>query len=270
VTADAQGNYSIDKVPPGNYTVTAIKPGYTSIRVRISVAAGETTRTDLHLTTIATTAFPNPAAGLAEGLVAYYPFNGNSDDESGNGNHGTAYGATLTSDRFGNSESAYYFDGVDDRIDIQDSSYLDFGNGDFAISGWVKTTYSHNDSNGASLLDKYLQRGKPWTIRLQTDGTLRFLCDESVYSKAIVNDGRWHHFVAIRSESITKLFLDGELQGTALSTSSTTNSRPLCFGCVHWPGGGTARFFKGTLDDIRIYDRAVSEAEVRSLYREGQ
>ena len=47
---------------------------------------------------------------LNQGLVAYYPFNGNGNDESGNGNHGTVYGATLTKDRFGNSESAYSFD----------------------------------------------------------------------------------------------------------------------------------------------------------------
>ena len=49
-------------------------------------------------------------ADLNDGLVAYYPFNGNADDESGNGNDGIVYGATLTEDRFGNTDSAYYFD----------------------------------------------------------------------------------------------------------------------------------------------------------------
>jgi len=55
---------------------------------------------------------------LNEGLVAHYPFNGNVNDESGNGNDGTAHGTTLTEDRFGNMNGAYYFDGVDDRIQI--------------------------------------------------------------------------------------------------------------------------------------------------------
>ena len=60
----------------------------------------------------------NSFADLSDGLVAYYPFNGNADDESGNGNHGTVNGATLTIDRFGNENSAYSFDGIDDYIDI--------------------------------------------------------------------------------------------------------------------------------------------------------
>ncbi|MCK5694936.1 MAG: right-handed parallel beta-helix repeat-containing protein, partial [Bacteroidales bacterium] len=53
-----------------------------------------------------------------EGLVAYYPFNGNSDDESGSGNHGTVYGAMLSEDRFGNQNSSYFFDGIDDYISV--------------------------------------------------------------------------------------------------------------------------------------------------------
>jgi hypothetical protein len=52
---------------------------------------------------------------VSNGLVAHYPFNGNANDESGNGNHGTVHGAKLTQDRFGNPNSAYYFDGIDDE-----------------------------------------------------------------------------------------------------------------------------------------------------------
>ena len=50
-------------------------------------------------------------ADLKDGLVAYYPFNGNANDESGNGNNGTVNGATLTTDRFGNTNKAYSFNG---------------------------------------------------------------------------------------------------------------------------------------------------------------
>ena len=60
-----------------------------------------------------------------DGLIAYYPFNRNANDESENGNHGTVYGATLTTDRFGNPDSAYSFDGVDDYIEVAPSSNLD-------------------------------------------------------------------------------------------------------------------------------------------------
>ena len=56
------------------------------------------------------------SADLTDGLVVWYPFSGNANDQSGNGNHATVYGATLTADRFGNPNSAYWFDGVNDYI----------------------------------------------------------------------------------------------------------------------------------------------------------
>ncbi len=71
------------------------------------------------------------------GLVAWYPFNGNANDESGNGNHGVVSGATLTTDRFGNANSAYHFDGVDDFMRLVKSDTADFSNG-FTISFWVQ------------------------------------------------------------------------------------------------------------------------------------
>lgn len=71
-----------------------------------------------------------------DSLVAWYSFNGNANDETSNGNNGTVSGATLTADRFGNANSAYDFDGVDDYIDIGDSSSLDFSDG-LAISTWI-------------------------------------------------------------------------------------------------------------------------------------
>ena len=62
----------------------------------------------------------NPVAAQipSDGLVGYWPFTGNANDESGNGNHGTVNGASLTTDRFGNANSAYFFDGVDDFIEL--------------------------------------------------------------------------------------------------------------------------------------------------------
>ena len=71
------------------------------------------------------------------GLVGWWPFNGNANDESGNGNDGTVNGPTLTTDRFGNANSAYDFDGVDDYIRIPDAPEFDFGINDFTISVWV-------------------------------------------------------------------------------------------------------------------------------------
>ena len=81
--------------------------------------------------------FKDAYSNLDTGLVAYYPFNGDADDESGNGNNGTIYGATLATDRFGNPNSAMLFNGVDDFIEIPYSEELEIGE-NLTITGWVK------------------------------------------------------------------------------------------------------------------------------------
>lgn len=72
-------------------------------------------------------------------MAAYYPFNGNTNDENGNGNHGAVFGASLTTDRSGNADSAdsaYSFDGVNDYIDIGKDASLKMTDG-LSISAWI-------------------------------------------------------------------------------------------------------------------------------------
>jgi len=83
-------------------------------------------------------------------LVAYYPFNGNAVDESGNGNHGAIYGADLTEDRFGNENAAFWFDGISSFIEIPDSESLDIVS-EIAITGWIK---KDSDVAWASMVTK--------------------------------------------------------------------------------------------------------------------
>jgi len=75
-------------------------------------------------------------ADINTGLVAYYPFNGNANDASGNGNNGIVNGATLTADRFGNPNSAYSFNGASDYIRVPNSNSLQLTN-DFTLSAWI-------------------------------------------------------------------------------------------------------------------------------------
>ncbi len=83
--------------------------------------------------------------------MAYYPFNGNADDESGNENHGTVYGATLTEDRFGNADSAYYFDGTNDYIEIPSVNPTSA----ITVSAWVKSVSSSSYSGHWQIVSKY-------------------------------------------------------------------------------------------------------------------
>ena len=75
-------------------------------------------------------------AGINDGLVAHYPFDGNANDASGNGNNGTVHGATLIGDRFGNANSFYSFDGWDDYINCGNSPLFDVNH--HSIIAWIK------------------------------------------------------------------------------------------------------------------------------------
>jgi hypothetical protein len=92
----------------------------------------------------------------SNGLVAYYPFNGNANDESGNGNNGVVYGATLVPDRFGNSNRAYYFNGTNNYIVTNSDTGLPRGYVQFTISVWISLAqnlinygfYTQSDCSG--------------------------------------------------------------------------------------------------------------------------
>jgi len=92
-------------------------------------------------------------AGINDGLVAYYPFNGNVNDESGNGNNGIVYGATLTNDRLGNPNSAYSFDGINDYISVPDSYSLRSPTEAVSISAWIylKGWYNFCNRSGGGI-----------------------------------------------------------------------------------------------------------------------
>ena len=79
----------------------------------------------------------NVLADLNDGLVAYYLFNGNARDESGNFNDGAVHGATLIEDRFGNQGAAYSFDGNDDHILVGNNDSLNIDHR-LTITAWIK------------------------------------------------------------------------------------------------------------------------------------
>ena len=100
------------------------------------------------------------------GLVAYYPFNGNANDESGNNNHGTVYGATLTTDRNANTDKAYSFDG-NDYISVADDPSIRMDSA-FTISLWFYAI-ANGSGSGGILINK---EGE-YEIARFPDGTIR-------------------------------------------------------------------------------------------------
>ena len=80
-----------------------------------------------------------PSYVPSNGLVGYWPFNGNANDESGNGNNGTVSGATLTNDRNGIANKAYSFNGISDYITISSNALINI-TGSYSVSFWILTS----------------------------------------------------------------------------------------------------------------------------------
>ena len=214
-----------------------------------------------------------PVLGTTQGdLEAFYPFNGNANDESGNGNHGTAYGPVLSADRFGNSGHVYYFDGVDDYIVINNSPSLEMGYSDFTIAAWIKTMATEDmarifSKGSSSCVTGYMLRtaasnSKPF-LEISGDDTCRL----AFAGSTTVNDNRWHFVVGVvERRTGGKLYVDGELDGTQLADTSgfsLDNARNPMIG--YNDTGLWYEPFHGSIDDVRIYSRALSQAEIREL-----
>ena len=151
-------------------------------------------------------------------LVAFYPFNGNAKDESGNGNNGFVFGATLTTDRFNNPGSAYYFDGINDYIYVPNASILQIVQ-PITMSVWFKTDFvkpfaslfckgEPDEPRAGYLMDinQYNQGRADFYYNHQTS--------EFVYvvTKNNVVDNQWHYMVASYDGEIAKIYLDGKLE----------------------------------------------------------
>ena len=212
---------------------------------------------------------------ITNGLVAYYPFNGNANDESGSGNNGAVQGALLSPDRNGNSNKAYEFDGKS-QIVVPSSSSLNLTS--FSVSAWVKiqnpdrafyeilTKGGDLDENYEILI--YGNQLPPFgtidTAVKWSDGTRGGWSGESP-SKNYVKPLLWNHiFVSYDTTSgYLNVYINREISFRAfVNKTPKINSTPLHIGSD--PNMG--RNHLGSIDDIRIYNRALSDGEVKALY----
>jgi hypothetical protein len=197
-------------------------------------------------------------------LVAYYPFNGDAYDASGNGNPGAVYGATLTADRFGNLQRAYQFDGTDDYISVGYNSSLSFSQ-DLTAAAWVKTT----DSAGGIAHQHNGDADGNFVFGVSQGGRFRFGRSDNVASgehdSQVVNDGQWHLLVGVfdHTQGVVKHYLDGTLVLTYTdAVSLPDNHMPLIIGDEN----SHLNPFSGVIDDVRLYCRALSDQEIMALW----
>jgi hypothetical protein len=230
------------------------------------------------------TVVPAPIDSLKLGLIAYYPFNSSTADSSGLGNNGTAYNLQLVPDRFGNPNAAYHFNGVSSYIQVKDNAALRLNNTDFTFNVWAKIdTYS--SSYGSVILGKrgpgdangwlYGIHGYALPNNGATVGQTTFQVsggnDPFAGGVKTINTNTWYMLTttySVKKQQIS-FYVNGVLDNTInnIPTPIATANSDMFIGSDNpVVGGASAYYFKGSLDDIRIYSRALDLSEIQKLY----
>ncbi|MHB9008112.1 MAG: LamG domain-containing protein [Limisphaerales bacterium] len=221
-----------------------------------------------------------PKPSITDGMVLYYPFNGNGDDQSGNGNNGLLHNVTPATDRFGNPSGCFSFSGSESYIEA-DRTISDVTN-TFTISMWAQTSavrdhYLLFPSQGTSAWGDDSVGAGLWlsgnTIAVQ-EHTVGYMPN---VVGAVGDFSKWTQVTLVYSNQVPRLYLNSVLVATGQKSPRTV--RPSSglhntaqFAAVGGFGGfrsiGTTdlNWFQGSLDDIRIYNRALSAQEVSDLY----
>ena len=226
-----------------------------------------------------TTAQTVPSYVPSNGLVGWWPFNGNAHDESGNGNNGAVNGATLTADRFGNTGKAYSFDGVDDWIQVSNLNESSF-NGDFTISLWCSFNSFSNDylhlvygengfivinGNGPSYFGNSLKisayQGSVFNPSLRR--IPYFQTSNTFNTQNIIN------ITLTKINNVAYIYVNGVINASTLvdNNLSLPSGNKLFFGSGF--NNATNYCLNGSLDDIGIWNRALTQQEMTNLFNGG-
>ncbi len=217
---------------------------------------------------------------ITSGLVAAYEFSGNANDVSGNGNDGVVHGATLTADRFGNLDSAYSFSQLAARVEISpvfsshpsELTYAawvsDWQNtsgtiyGEFTSGGRTRNYFLAGGTSGGHLsISNYPPAGAPG--------------DAQITPLTAYSDDQWLHIAIVQHGNLVTGYVNGEVLGTGTLDGTYSGATPFvaAIGSRYnpfaggWVGYGDGTYqFRGVIDDLYIYNRALSPSEVSTLY----
>jgi len=221
-----------------------------------------------------------PIPSLKEGLVAYYPFNGNTNDSSNYKNNGISNGAILTTDRFGKVNSAYSFNGYSEII-APNQNYLNITN-NISISAWFNPAQSPTFRTSYTIVTKRISMNveMPYLLAINYQYGINsdyekpiFISNSNYYgyqylqSSFSITNSKWQHLVCTINDNNLKIYLNG-IQ--ILNTIIDNNKRIPNTGMLIIGGGARAdkpaEQFIGSLDEIRIYNKALDQTEINYLY----
>ena len=213
------------------------------------------------------------AVPITDGLVAAYAFSGDADDSSGNGNHGSVSGAVLASDRFGNPNAAYDFNGGTSVITA--GSVLISNQAEITVSAWFFRRSPLPNSFTSNILNQANNNGDAAGFSLMLKETtggnsrVRFLWNDQQGGRHDVSTGdvaylTWNHVVGVYDGALQSIYLNGALVSVTPNTGAITfPSGPFRIGHEDRP---EVPGFDGVIDDVYIYNRALSPSEVQNLY----
>ncbi|MBA4312784.1 MAG: hypothetical protein C0417_09160 [Chlorobiaceae bacterium] len=212
-----------------------------------------------------------------DGLVAWYPFNGSANDESGNNNNGTLIGGiTPTTDRFGNANGAFLYDGSTGYIKVPNSSSLQSPTTAITLSGWVLINRFPGLVNVIGLINKsttenygqYFLSYQNWNGPYAGSVLNQNGSGYGFYLAQPLDFQKWHFIASTWDGDTGRIFVDGiKIGSSPFSGTISPDTNSLLLG-LQTPGWAV-NYLDGKLDDICIYNRALSESEIKALYDEG-
>lgn len=217
-------------------------------------------------------------------LVGYWPLDSSVNNAANTLHHGTATNANPTFDRFGNPNSAYQLSGLNAYLTLPVSVMNQVGSGAFTVSIWVSPDTNVAATNGMEIISDKTAGSWLHKFRIAVGAIAAGYSPDSTYWDAIVGsnvvpkvvgpgllaDGWWHLvfvYENIQGGRFTA-YRNGVMVGQTTNTSTSSGARQINVGRAIWPGApaiGT-NFFKGKVDDIGVWSRALTPAEVLGLY----
>lgn len=250
------------------------KPGQYKVTLRVTNKGETSSKTQEEYITVVST------DTLEDDLLAFFPFDGSLKDngpdqvEAVNQGNVTFDGV----DRNGQANSVAVFDGSSIII-IPDNETFNFHSNDFSISCWLKTTHTEkmmiwqeSGAGGSRDNQAWLRIGdnsSDRVIRFDTeDGGGGNIINYGDGPATAVSDGEWHHIVCVREGGTTRLYVDGEMKEEMIkgTPKDVSNAGDFKIGGQEGPAGDYHTYFTGLIDDLSVYNKALSDEEVAALY----
>jgi len=205
------------------------------------------------------------ANDLTTGLLAHYPLDGNASDVSGNGHHGTKHGVTPGTDRFGRPSKATSFDGNNDSISLPIGASLSTNSTDLTFSLWVNSRATDNQDVLEQATDPVKGRSIITTRNSGTFSTNISGCGDFATQANYLRNS-WYHVVVTNdvtgNSALVSLYLNGISKGSVTKSNPEPSNENYLLGRARVAGN----YLDGLIDDVRIYNRALSASDVQALY----